>query len=150
MGRQFKTDVNDGMLRQQPAFGIGEIGDHQPIELVADTHLIQDEIALEAFMNEPVTIIVHQTPLEGALLVECPCVNGRNQPIVRGEKTVVRRAYVEALAQATSVKFSQIVSPYNPADITMVPTPMLSMPFSVVEDRNPMGREWLEGILAAN
>ena len=99
-------------------------------------------------MNEPVRIIVMETGEEGSLQVITPCVNGVNQPIVRGQETVVKRKFVEALARCRTTKYQQRHNPIERDKIENVPITVQTYPFSVLEDRNPKGRAWLQGIVA--
>lgn len=130
---------------------LAEIGSPEPVEIITDLNLNSwKEAELEAFMNELVTIRVHPTAEEGALMVETPSVNGVNMPMIRGEKSTVKRKYVEALAHATKLTYRQ--EQRNPADlsqITMVERRTLAYPFEVLHDPNPNGAAWLENILNA-
>ena len=105
-------------------------------------------IELEAFMNEPVKIMVMESGEEGALPVVTPCVNGVNQPIVRGKETVVKRKFVEALARCRTTKYQQRVDPIERDKIENVPITVQTYPFAVLEDHNPKGPAWLKGITA--
>lgn len=107
------------------------------------------DIDLEAFMNERLVVIVYEDNREGALRIIRPEVNGVAQPIVRGVKTKVKRKYVEVLARGVNTGYDQVQrDPSDRASLDMIPTTRQSYPFSVIYDPNPLGREWLETIMA--
>lgn len=127
-----------------------EFRDDTPtVEPVGATTDFRQLAADEAFMNEPVTVLVHSTTDENQpphIIVNC---NGVNQPIIRGVPAQIKRKYVEILARMKETKYTQI-NP-NPAapDVTEMRTRHgLVYPFEVVEDRNPKGRAWLSNVLA--
>jgi hypothetical protein len=145
-----KTLDATGPLSPGKVMSMSEIGSPDPIQGVdVDGLVSQDALALEAFMNEYVTIVVHQTDKDGENEVIAPNVNGTNQPMIRGVPITVRRKYVEALARCRTTKYvQQTPDPREPANIQMVEKTVLSYPFSLQEDQNPRGREWLQRILA--
>jgi hypothetical protein len=105
-----------------------------------------------AFMEEPVTIIVHESsdpndPDPNPLLQ----VNGRTQYIIRCKEQVVRRKYVEVLARAKKTAYTQSMrhdAVTGNVYQSMNPRTALRYPFSVIEDRSPKGRDWLRKVLA--
>ena len=133
--------VGEGIFQQ-------DLGKHVSIEPVGSEVAAKLAIELEAFMNEPVKIMVMESGEEGALPVVTPCVNGVNQPIVRGKETVVKRKFVEALARCRTTKYQQRVDPIERDKIENVPVTVQTYPFAVLEDRNPKGPAWLKGITA--
>ncbi len=142
-GRDFDaTSVNSGS-----AFTLSEIKGHGPDPGI-DVDIKFNEIALEKFMHELVTINVYPDGLSGALDVVTPTVNGVNQPIIRGFDQLIKRKYVEALAWSRNTNYQQSVADQSrPENISMKPLTSITYPFIIREDRNPKGREWLEGIL---
>ena len=142
-------DVNDSMLPTGRILSLGEIGEPEPIEMIAESNFIE-EAELEAFMNEMVTIRMHQSVVEGALQVETVALNGVNMPILRGINQPIKRKYVEILAQAKTGQFTQVqANPADLSDISMVERNSLAYPFEVIHDPSPRGRAWLENILAS-
>jgi len=103
-----------------------------------------------AFLNEMVTVIVHETTDKNPEPVVMTSVNGRNQFFVRGEQQLVRRMYVEQLVRAKTTTFTQerFQDAAGNDSIRNVPRTTLRYPFSVVEDNNPRGGAWLRTILA--
>jgi hypothetical protein len=135
-----KKDVVAGM----------EINDDTPtIEPVTAVKDFAQLASDEAFMNELVTVMVHQTTDENQaphVIVNC---NGTNQPIIRGVPTKVRRKYVEILAHMKETKYSQhLANPSVPDSIEMIARHGLAYPFDLIEDDNPRGRAWLTHVLA--
>lgn len=101
-------------------------------------------------MQEPVTVMVHDTTDPNAEELVPVGVNGRMQYFARGVAQTVRRCYVERLARAKSTSYSQNLDErlgeqnFN----RMKSHHALAYPFSVIEDKNPKGSAWLRGILA--
>ena len=149
MARQSAFEAHSELLPQGKSLTLSEIGDPGPIELTSDL-IRQKDIELEAFMCEPITIIMQESGLEGDLAVETPSVNGVNMPIVRGLEQTVKRKYVEALCQSRVITYVQEQrNPSDPSDIRMVERSMLKFPFVVTHDPNPKGRAWLKAKLEA-
>lgn len=141
-----EVDVVNETIGQGDPLAIGEIGKQQGVEPVAED-LAMDAIELEKFMNEVLVIVAHHDNQEGALDVINPCVNGINQPIIRGAQQKVKRKYVEVLARARSTKYHQRqMDAGDPSSLLMVPNSKMYYPFTVISDPNPKGREWLEAI----
>ena len=103
----------------------------------------------EAFMNELVIVMVHETTDENVNPMPTPSVNGVMQPIMRGVPTRVKRKYLEVLARCKETKFSQrTANPMEPDRIEMVPRTAFTYPFQVIEDQNPKGGAWLKAVMA--
>lgn len=105
-----------------------------------------------AFYNEKVRVLVHQSADQNNVEpIPMVSVNGRTQFFVRGQPTWVKRKYVAALARAKKTAYRQQV---RVDEVTghvvqrMVPSTAVAYPFSVVDDPNPNGRQWLEKVLA--
>jgi len=144
MTRKKEVDVVDETIKQEKPLHINEIGDPGPVEPASP-----NDIEMEAFMNDMLLIIVHESPLEGQLEVIAPQVNGVNQPIVRGKETRVKRKYVEALARSTVTNYRQTTPDASkPDNIQMIPRTSVTYPFSVLHDPHPKGREWLKQLTA--
>ena len=106
-------------------------------------------LEMEAFLNEPVTIVINpsQDP-EDPKLVQVG-VNGTSQFIPRGEPFTVKRKYVEVLARAKRTDFGQTLDERLGERMNHLHAMhSLRYPFSVVRDANPNGGAWLVGILA--
>ncbi len=107
------------------------------------------EMAEEAFMAEPVTVMLADTTDDNAPTHALFSVNGVTQPLLRGMPTIIKRKFVEALARCKETKYNQRHSnPMEPDRIEMVSRTALAFPFQVIEDKNPKGRAWLSAVLA--
>ena len=148
MARPRNEELYVGGEKAGEAISQQDLGEHKAIEPVTGEQAAKTAIEKEVFMNEPVRIIVMETGEEGSLQVITPCVNGVNQPIVRGQETVVKRKFFEALARCRTTKYQQRHNPIERDKIENVPITVQTYPFSVLEDRNPKGRAWLQGIVA--
>lgn len=144
--REFDATSED--LGKARPLNLGEIGDPPPIEQVSENDFV-NAARLEAFMNEILTVIVHPDANDNAVEVPCPSINGVNQPFIRGVEQKVKRKYVEGLAAGRVTVYEQKVPDASrPENIQMVERKALKYPFSVLHDPNPVGREWLKGLLA--
>jgi len=142
-----QTDVHHDNMTQGPAIPSQELGvDSRGIDPVASNDLIP-QAKLEDFMNDVLTIYIHPSPNKEENPVLIPSVNGINQPIVRGQKSSVKRKYVEALARNRHTGYEQIVDPLSPEKYKMIPCMVVKDPFTVQHDPSPRGPEWLNRIL---
>lgn len=140
------TDVVTETIAQGQPIGITEISTVGGIEQVSE-NIDNNALALELFMNDVLTIIVHHDNQEGQLDIIPPNVNGINQPIIRGVESKVKRKYVEVMTRSRNTNYTQRRSDQSdPASLKMVPNSRVSYPFSVIHDPSPKGRAWLEGI----
>jgi hypothetical protein len=102
-----------------------------------------------AFMEEPVTVTVHESNEERAAPYAEIHVNGRTQLFPRGQSITVKRKYVEGLARAKPTGYRD--EEYLGADGMKAhryhKSTALRFPFSVDED-TPKGKAWLKKILA--
>lgn len=103
-----------------------------------------------AFMDEIVTVMVHESTDENAEpIVEVFC-NGVPQRFIRGKEQPVKRKFVEVMARAKGTRYSQ--EKYTDANgvegYRQVPHTALRYPFTVSEDKNPRGKDWLKSVLA--
>ena len=141
-------EADNSKLREARSFTLPEIGTGD-IEVIPGDKF-EDVTALEAFMQEELLIRIPRSSIKGTLAVEAPSLNGVTMPIVRGVPTLVKRKYVEALAQAVGCEYEQVArSPIDPSDVENVETRTLSYPFEVLKDPSgERGHEWLERIMA--
>lgn len=147
MAPRKETNVINENIKQEATVPLSEIGETPPIEPVAENDLVK-KAELEAFMNQELLILVHESQEEDPLLTATPSVNGVNMPIVMGVETKVRRKYVEALARGRTTAYKQAIDPLDQSRYDMVPKTVMSFPFTVIHDPHPNGREWLKGIMA--
>jgi hypothetical protein len=147
MSRKPAVEATNEYLGHEAQGNIGEIGTGD-IEVV-DKPLSKKDIDMEAFMNEPVQIVVlsSQDPNESQLVLVA--VNGVNQYIVRDQPIVVKRKYVERLARAKRTDYDQTLDErMGEAMNHLKQRHSLKYPFTVIQDANPVGPAWLRGILA--
>lgn len=117
-----------------------------PLDAVMDKDL-GEVAAQEAFMNEIVTILVHETTDINAEAVQTLNCNGFNQPVVRGVPTPLRRMFVEILAHCKATTITQKPNPYELDRPHEIRHTALKYPFSIIEDKNPKGRLWLQTLM---
>lgn len=136
-------------MNQKAVKGL-EVGDDQPlIETVAESKDFAKLAADEAFMNEPVTVLVHETTDSNQPPHIILNVNGTNMPVMRGVPTIMKRKYLEVLARMKETRYTQrIPNPSEPDRIVMEPKTAQVYAFAVHEDKNPKGRAWLAQVMA--
>lgn len=149
------VDAADEQIGQDKATTIPTSGalevDRPEIETVEGPGAMDHAKEL-AFMEEPVRILVHESsdpndPDPNPLLK----VNGRTQYVIRGQEITMRRKFVEVLARAKKTGYTQSIKHDQVSGNVyqkMNPRTALRYPFSVIEDRNPKGRDWLRKVLA--
>lgn len=95
-------------------------------------------------MDEKMTITVASTTDKNAENPVLVSVNGRNMYFFRGGPTVCKRKYVERLARAKATSFDQNLDATDPEEYKrLIQTTSLQYPFSVMNDPNPAGSDWL-------
>lgn len=111
---------------------------------------VKDYLANLAFMEEKVTVVVHESTNKNDDPMPMVAVNGVNQYFVRGQNQLVKRKFIEVLARAkpeavmTDVEVRSVgAEPVN----RVLRNRAHKFPFSVVEDRNPRGGAWLSALL---
>lgn len=145
-----RINTENEYLGKESPFNINEIGDG-PLDIeVVDRVLTSDKAEQERFMNEIVTIMVHDSTDDNAEPLIPVGINGRMQYFARGVPQDVRRCYVERLARAKKTSYTQDLDERKGEAIynTMRPHHALKYPFSVVNDPNPLGAAWLRNLLA--
>lgn len=151
-----KTDTTEMKVGQDkevvlPASGSirAEVSELNTIEVV-DKPFDNEQMSALAFMEEPVTIMVHESTdpfADNPVQVAC---NGVNQFFLRGEAQTVRRKYVEILARSkkTTISTPEIQDHDGARTNKIVQRTALKTPFSVINDPNPKGPAWLKQTLA--
>jgi len=127
-----------------------ELTDDQPdIQTVAETKDLAKLVSDEAFMNELVTVVVHDSTDPNQPNHIIVNVNGTNMPFMRGVPTLAKRKYVEVLARMKETRYTQRTpNPSEPDRIVNEARTSLVYPFAVTEDKNPRGRAWLAQVMA--
>lgn len=122
-----------------------------PFEIeIADGPAWRSKAEALAFLEEKVRVMVHDTSDRNEQKLVPVWVDGRAQFFMRNTPQIVRRKFVAALASAKGVSYSQEhYKDVNGNDaIRNNPHTALRYPFSIIEDRNPLGGAWLAKILA--
>lgn len=116
---------------------------------VVDGPALGDYAAELAFMEEPVEVLVHEsTDPNAEPIIDLYC-NGVPQRLLRGEPQVVKRKYVQILADARQTSMTTTVRREGDGVVNRINKHSgLRYPFSVQADRNPKGREWIKKVLA--
>ena len=102
------------------------------------------------FMEEVIEVTVHTSSEKFAEpVVEVFC-NGIPQRFARGNRQAVKRKYVEVLARAKQTNYGnqQIVQENGEETYTYPASTALRYPFTVNNDPNPRGIDWLKSVLA--
>lgn len=119
------------------------------IEPTSDTMSLGNKLDELKFNEEKVVIMIHEsTDPNSSPIVEIG-INGRMVYLERGRNYRISRKYVERLARAKTVGVRTVKAfDRDGSEITrIVQTSALSYPFSVIEDRNPLGASWLRNLL---
>ena len=137
------------MAKKDVVQGIEILDDSPTVDPVSQVVDFRELASSEVFMNELVTVLVHSSTDENQsphVILNC---KGTNQPVVRGQPTMIRRKYLEILARMKETKYNQRTpNPAAPDQIEMVARHGLAYPFELVDDKNPRGRAWLQNVLA--
>jgi len=115
-----------------------------------DDPVMKQKIEMEAFSQEPVKIEVHKLSDENAPIAFEVSVNGVKEIFTQGETKVVKRMFVETLARAKKTGYDNVLitDQHSREPKYIYPSRTgLRYPFSVIEDKNPKGRAWLEAVL---
>ena len=142
--------VGKGAVKSIPATGKAEVISES--ELVITTNLEKSYAEQLAFLEEPVEVMVAEPQDEKESNLVQLFVQGRSQMIIPGQPIVIKRKYLEVLARAKQIRYKPVVkindltgAPIN----MMIPRLVLRYNFSVIQDKNPKGAEWLRRILAS-
>ena len=120
----------------------------QQVEQVS-TREWKDLAEAEAFMNEMLVIEVHTSTDKNAPLSVPVGINGVWANIPRGRKVQLPRSFVEKLAQSQVRTLRTETNPDRYAEEGHVVRSVngQEFPFTVHQDRNPKGRQWLERVI---
>ena len=152
---QFKdtddADIPQGRARAQRSTGPARAS-LEPAEVEIAERMPNKEKAEELrFMQEVLTVMVHEStdPTDDPTpLVQ---INGRSQYFIRGADVHCKRMFVERLARARRTRYSQkiVVDENGVKSYKNVPHTALRYPFVVKHDPSgDKGRAWLDGILS--
>lgn len=145
--------------------GIAEAPLHDPVITPVDHPLVTQQAEALEFNEEPIKIMIHRGTEQHAETHQFCQVQGKGAEILfpngkwvpcnyiaKGVPFVTKRKYVEALCMARHVAVSTEMIKHEGENrdpenrLNRVSTPACT--FSVLEDKNPKGVEWLNRILA--
>lgn len=114
-----------------------------------DEDAMKTKVDTLAFMEEKVTVEIHEVTEENADHGFPVSVNGETEIFFRGQQKTVKRKFVEGLARARKTGYKCLerrtadggIEYYYPSHTG------LRFPFSVVHDPNPKGIDWLKHTL---
>ena len=149
MGRTPRIETPNEYLGQENMLAIDELGNGKKEVEIIDKVMPPSILEMEAFMAEPVTVMIHDSNDANDVDLVSVQVNGIIQYFQRGTPQTVKRYFVERLARAKRTTFSQDLDErLGEAMNHLKPRHALKYPFSVIEDKNPRGSAWLRQILA--
>lgn len=134
--------------------------DREQIIVPVDGPLLSGQAQNLAFSEEPVTIRIERTKEKNAPKVVDAWVNGKGAEVLINGKFVefgclpvglivtTKRKYVEVLARSKTDSVSTSVVKRDDGEDNIVNRDTSSsIPFTVVQDKNPIGAEWLTRLL---
>ena len=103
-----------------------------------------------AFMEEKITIRLERTSEKNAPAFIDVGVNGRTEWLEKGKPITIARKYVDVLARCKSDYIETIAPNAESGEIVnrLARNTTAKHPFTVVQDTNPRGYDWLTGVLA--
>lgn len=132
-----------------PAIDVVEVDRVEPVAASEDIQeLARREAAVKKFMDEILIVRLHKSTDKNSASHVILSVNGMTQPVFRGTSTPLKRKYVEVLARMIESTYEQKSYERELDRYEMLETAAQAYPFEVIRDDNPIGREWLEHILA--
>lgn len=119
------------------------------VEPVRDYHGLKDLAAYEAFMQEPVMIQLHRSHEKNSYQMVPVGINGEEKWIPRGVPVILKRKFVERLAQAQSTSLTTVENTDKTSDSGYINrrTTGHDYPFDVIRDNNRLGRRWLQSMM---
>ena len=134
-------------VREMPSTGNARI-EQSDIEVI-ERPVKASKLELLKFMEEEVTIVVHDSTNPTDEPVPYVINGGQRQAFIRGQKQRVKRKYVEVLARMKVTGYTQerFRDSQNIDSIRNIQHNALRYPFSVIED-SQRGKDWLEAILS--
>ena len=114
-----------------------------------DADIKSDHAQKLIFMEEMVTIHLHDPQDNNPEPIVTVGVNGRVKYLQRGVQHTLPRKYLEVLARArrTNYRTMDSTTPDGGRTTVLRATTVLQYPFTVIEDKNPKGEPWLRAIM---
>jgi len=143
--RKFEGQVRQTLDAVEGVEGVATL-EVEPLEIVEGPRAMDMATAL-MHAEDKLTILIHQS---GDKFQEDPVqvgVNGRMGYIKRGQKTIVKRKYVERLLRAQSDSVEQDITATDERNFNRLTIrPSQRYPLSVLYDPDPNGAAWLQQI----
>ena len=140
------SDAIEGREREftiaQVAAGEAPVIEVAPAEALREVKHLDNQM----FMKEMLEVYLHEPVSENEPKHVFVGVNGDSMWLLRGNTYQLKRYHVAVLAQAKSGRVSQrkLVAPDGSQSYVEKETLSLMYPFSVTNDPNPAGRQWLQ------
>ena len=141
-----ESETGQGEARLLKSTGAAEDALDTPvIQAIGDSPVDLEQIAMDAFMREDVTVRMATTTDKNAPQVFELCIGGKFEFFKRGETKTIKRYFVDRLARLKQTIYTQkeVVNAEGIKDILNIPHTGLLYDFSVVHDANPRGADWL-------
>jgi len=166
--RRRTMDVSNDQIAQPPSIDLGleqEPNRGDDIQVLEAKHLEREYADRLAMDNDPITILIQPSSTENPELTVPVWVQGEGAEVfVNGKwmklgflpiggEVITKRKYVEALGRARPVNCrTEVVGGIQgfgelPRNELRRNSRLINQ-FTVVEDRNPKGREWLQRLMA--
>ena len=134
--------------------------DHEQIVVPVDDPFQGDQLQLLAFAEEPIKIMISQSNEKNAPIVHDAWVNGKGAEVYMngkwlelgylpvGKIVITKRKYAEVFARSKIDAVTTEVIQEKDSEQNIVNTRTSSkVPFSVLQDNNPLGAEWLQRLM---
>lgn len=136
---------------------VADIGESVIITGIFDINSpdFQNKAKILAFMEEKVTVHIHDSNSDQEVGIFCISVNNKKEHFRFGQTKTVRRYIIEGLARARPETYSneEIVKHTPTGDVRVVVnrgSRGVRYPFSIERDINPIGQAWLKCIQRQN
>lgn len=118
-------------------------------EIVLAKRLDPGKVANLKFMEDMITVHVHETAEKNADVCFEVGVNGRNYLFIRGQTKTVPRFVIETLARAKPINYTneEYTMPDGERAVRWPSATGLRYGFSVIQDPHPRGGDWLKSVL---
>ncbi len=154
MARKTRVDVvTENLAHTSDEFEIPAFGDvaHEDgvIESVTEP-IMSDHTQQLLFMEDPITIQLHDPQDNNPEPVVPVGVNGKVLYLQRGQQHTIARKFVEVLARARRVNYTtqDAVTPDGSRTMVLRSATTLQYPFTVIHDpAGAVGIEWLRAIM---
>jgi hypothetical protein len=137
--RDIKLDLNTDLTQVR-----------QNEDIIVEGMVNKDYLDELAFMEEKVTIRLERTSEKNAPAFIDVGVNGRTEWLEKGKPITIARKYVDVLARCKSDFIETIAPNAESGEIVnrLARNTTAKHPFTVIQDPNPRGYDWLTGVLA--